>query len=254
MNLSKQILLLEKLTGRKVIIEEVEPTYSIEEGEGQLSPEDLDMLKKLVDFALERLKVYELPVIELTVKRVEGTTTGGYIPDENLVLTYVKNRHVIDVGRSVVHELMHADQVQNDRLEVDDEDSAESPSEVEATVFAAKVMRDFAKENPQLYKESIKRNKKLLKESDNPDIEFGGTGEILSLYGLKEKYPNMIFTYDPAKGRFDSKGKQLYYVKVEIKTQDGKKKYLGGIKGWVTKSEAINYFNKVAKNNYDKYY
>lgn len=160
MNLSKQIILLEKLTGKKVILE---PTLSIEEGEGQLSEQDLDMLKKFISYCLDRLDIHEMPVIQLTVKRAEGSTTGGYVPNDNFIVTYTKGRHILDVSRTIAHELKHVDQVQNDRLEVDDEDSAESPSEIEATVFAAKIMRDFSKEFPEIYRESLKRKKRLLK-------------------------------------------------------------------------------------------
>jgi len=141
---------LEKLTNRKV---KLELPLTIEEGEGQLSESDLDILRQFINYCLDNLKIKKIPVIELTIHREEDTTTGGYYPDENFIVTYTKNRHIIDVCRSIGHELMHADQVENDRLDVDGEDSAECPSEIEATVFAAKMMREFSKKHPEIYKE-----------------------------------------------------------------------------------------------------
>lgn len=125
----------------------------IEQGEGQLSQEDISLFKIFIEYCYNNLKIIEPPLISLLIKRPEDITTGGYDMNDNHVLSYTKHRHIIDICRSVSHELMHADQVQNNRLEVDDEDSVMCPSEQEATVFAAKMMREFSKLYPEIYRE-----------------------------------------------------------------------------------------------------
>ena len=125
----------------------------IEKGEGQLNEEDINLFKVFINYCYDNLKIVDPPLISLLVTRPVDITTGGYDIENNQVLSYTKNRHIIDICRSVSHELMHTDQVQNDRLEVDDEDSAMCPSEQEATVFAAKMMREFSKLHPEIYRE-----------------------------------------------------------------------------------------------------
>lgn len=144
-------ILLEKVTGGQKFV--TETVYTIEEGEGEMSQEDVELLKVFVDYCLDRLEVTDVPVIELLIKRKDGITSGGYDINDNMVFAYVKNRHILDICRSIAHELKHAEQVENDRLDVDGEDSATCPSEIEATVFAAKTMREFLKEHPETYRE-----------------------------------------------------------------------------------------------------
>ena len=152
MNISKQILLLEKLLGKKVILESSSEFFT-EEGEGQLSDKSLQIFSEFLDYCFNRLEIINIPEIRLVLKRTGEMSTGECSNNGTLVEVYTKNRHIVDVCRSVAHELKHVEQIQEDRMIVDKEDSATSPSEVEATVFAATIMRDFEKKHPEIYEE-----------------------------------------------------------------------------------------------------
>lgn len=153
----KEKILLEKLTKRKLLLKENNSDYNfqiiIDKGDGQLSMEDIKLFIEFLSYCYKNLEIHESPEIQLVLSRNKGMTSGGYLPEDNLVITYIKHRHIIDICRSVAHELKHADQCQNDRLEIDEEDSARCPSEVEATVFGAKMMREFSKLHPEIYRE-----------------------------------------------------------------------------------------------------
>jgi len=102
----------------------------------------------------------------------------------------------------------------------------------------------------QLLAEKLQRisgKKIVLKESDNPGIEFGG--HVVSLEELKSDYPEMIFTLNP-----NPKFNKRYFARVDIKTKDGEKKYLGALKGPVTKVDALEFFNNIARSQYSKFY
>ncbi len=71
----------------------------------------------------------------------------------------------------------------------------------------------------------------------------------ISLENLKKKYPNAIITMNSL-SKFPGK----FFARLDIKTQNGEKKYLGAIKGPVSEKEALNFFNNTLQKNYDKFY
>lgn len=67
---------------------------------------------------------------------------------------------------------------------------------------------------------------------------------------LQKKYPAIKFTLEP-NTKF---GKDSYFAKVEIKKQNGEYHYLGALKGPVSSEHAIDFFERTAEKNYDKFY
>jgi hypothetical protein len=45
-----------------------------------------------------------------------------------------------------------------------------------------------------------------------------------------------------------------YFVRVDIKTQGGELKYIGSLRGTVSKEKALEFLNSTIDDNYDKYY
>lgn len=76
--------------------------------------------------------------------------------------------------------------------------------------------------------------------------KFNEFDEILSLEDLRKKYKNIIFTM--------SKEKKGYIVRADIKKQSEKTEYLGALKGYVSEKQGLEFLNRIAKTNYDKYY
>ena len=74
---------------------------------------------------------------------------------------------------------------------------------------------------------------------------------ILPIDKLKEKYPNSKITLQKQDaGIFKNK----FFVKVEIKKQDGEYEQIAAIKGYVPYEQAIQFVNNTLNKNYDKFY
>jgi hypothetical protein len=78
--------------------------------------------------------------------------TTAYYNLDGFVKVYVKDRAIIDVCRSIAHELVHHKQNIEDRLndvQADGEDG--SPIENEANAVAGIIIRKYGKLHPELY-------------------------------------------------------------------------------------------------------
>jgi hypothetical protein len=115
------------------------------------------ILLDFIRFAAEDLELKSLPKFDFafdTKRSVEHHSFGGY-GGEHITIT-VKNRHVMDVCRTLAHELVHYKQDLNKELEGDNPGATGSPQENEANARAAVIMRNWGKKHPDLFdKESI---------------------------------------------------------------------------------------------------
>ena len=76
----------------------------------------------------------------------------GYRKQEFWSQDTTKDRAIMDIMRSVAHELVHHCQNQNGQLTGDVEEGADgSPIENEANAKAGEIMRVFGKQNPEIY-------------------------------------------------------------------------------------------------------
>lgn len=74
---------------------------------------------------------------------------GGYHPGEKTIYIVTKNRHPVDVFRTLAHELVHYKQDLDGRIkDVAKEGATGSPIEDEANYMAGRILRWWAKENP----------------------------------------------------------------------------------------------------------
>ena len=117
------------------------------------------ILLDFIKFAAEELDLKSLPKFDFVfdnVQSVERKSFGGYAPGEEHITITVKNRHIMDVCRTLAHELVHYKQDLDNELEDDDAGSTGSPQENDANARAAVIMRNFGKEFPDMFsKESI---------------------------------------------------------------------------------------------------
>ena len=81
-------------------------------------------------------------------------TFGRYLPHEHQLEVNVANRHIMDILRTVAHELAHCRQHEIDPMP-DDAGDTGSPWENEAHAVAGVIMRHYADEHPNLF-ESVK--------------------------------------------------------------------------------------------------
>ena len=115
------------------------------------------ILLDFIEFAAKHLELNSLPKFDFkfdTKRSVEHHSFGGY-GSEHITITVV-NRHIMDVCRTLAHELVHYKQDLNKELEGENPGATGSPQENEANAEAAIIMRNWGKKYPQLFdKESI---------------------------------------------------------------------------------------------------
>jgi len=127
--------------------------------EGLSKKNTFAILHDFVRFAAEHLELETLPKFDFVFdskKSVEHKSFGGYQPGAEHITITVKNRHIMDVCRTLAHELVHFKQDLNNELDDDDAGSTGSPQENEANAQAAVIMRKWGKKHPELFeKESV---------------------------------------------------------------------------------------------------
>ena len=122
--------------------------------EGLMSQEDtvVRQVADFVNFAKEYLGIKDDIQIKLAFERTPDLKTTAYYSLDGLVVVYVKDRAIIDVCRSIAHELVHHLQMLEGRLldaMKDGEDG--SPIENEANAVAGVIIRKYGKLHPELY-------------------------------------------------------------------------------------------------------
>lgn len=110
------------------------------------------LMEKFIIFCRDYLEITIPFNIHLTNDREDVTTTAYYDIQNNYVCVYIKDRAIMDVMRSVAHELVHHCQNQNGQLTGSVEEGSDgSPIENEANAKAGEIMRVFGKQNPEIY-------------------------------------------------------------------------------------------------------
>lgn len=112
------------------------------------------LMGKFIDFVNDYLGLEKPCTIKLTSDRDGSgiTTTAYYDIVNHVVCVYIKDRAIMDVMRSVAHELVHHHQNERGDLYGRPEEGADgSPIENEANAKAGKIIRIFGKQNPEIY-------------------------------------------------------------------------------------------------------
>ena len=124
--------------------------------EGLEKKQTYSILHDFVKFAAEHLELKKLPKFDFmfnTRRSVEHKSFGGYMPGEEHITVTVKNRHIMDVCRTLAHELVHFKQDLHKQLEDEGAGATGSPQENEANAEAAVIMRNWGKLHPELFDE-----------------------------------------------------------------------------------------------------
>ena len=113
------------------------------------------LMHKFIEFFKTHLGIEKPGVIRLTKDRDgNGIVTTAYYDIVNCVIcVYIKDRAIMDVMRSVAHELVHHHQNERGDLIGSPEEGADgSPLENEANAKAGEMIRIFGKQNPSIYR------------------------------------------------------------------------------------------------------
>jgi len=124
-----------------------------EEGDQSDFLEDNPIMKKFIQFATQKLKLQSVPKIEFsydTEEAQEGHHTGRHSTNDNSVWVYVANRNMVDIMRTVFHELTHVRQGELNMIKPGDSYPG-SPIEMLADMSAGKYMKVFGKAHPEIF-------------------------------------------------------------------------------------------------------
>ena len=114
------------------------------------------MLDSFVSFASDKLGLKSMPTVRYKTNDDDYNSFAAYNPSSNELSICTANRHPMDIFRSVAHELVHHKQNEDGRLGKDIAKEGETGSDIEneANAEAGKIMRWFAKSNPDMFSKS----------------------------------------------------------------------------------------------------
>lgn len=149
-----------------------------------------DFIAAMEDFiplVMKELELESLPTIKLKkhIKDSEQPTFGKYVNDKHILYVGLKDRHIIDVLRTIAHELVHYKQDIENRLHLNAGETG-SDIENEANKMAGIIMRKFNKahrhyfEKPALDLMESKRKKKKRTKTRSPTFRgfYGYYGDF----------------------------------------------------------------------------
>jgi len=114
---------------------------------------EVPVMQEFIVWAADILHLKSTPTVEFsynTQEAQEGHHTGRHTEGENSVWVYVKNRNMVDIMRTVFHELVHVRQSELDMIQPGDSYPG-SPIEAEADMMAGKYMKIFGKDHPEIF-------------------------------------------------------------------------------------------------------
>ena len=124
-------------------------------------------LNSFVDFCCNKLDIMQKPSLKFKEPTDQGEqpSFAAYAPGSKEVYVMSKNRHPMDIFRSVAHELVHHKQNEEGRIgkDVAREGATGSDIENEANSRAGELMRWYGKANPQAFSMSyVTENKAII--------------------------------------------------------------------------------------------
>ena len=140
------------------------------------------MLDSFVSFASDKLGLKSMPNLRYKTDKDGYNSFAAYNPSSNELSVSTMNRHPMDIFRSVAHELVHHKQNEDGKLgkDIAKEGSTGSDIENEANLEAGKIMRWFAKSNPDMFKQGYVVEDHAANHASSGDIRGMGyvTGQV----------------------------------------------------------------------------
>jgi predicted nucleotidyltransferase len=129
------------------------------------------LFEKFMAYACNELQIQNPPTFEVRYEYGEDQPSfGAYVPSKHHISVNPSNRNIVDVLRTLAHELVHAKQNEMGILQPDSGETG-SEHENDANAIAGILMRDYGKQNPNIY------NIGMLNESINKTAGVWDTNE-----------------------------------------------------------------------------
>ena len=175
------------------------PTLTV--AEDVATPTDEEILKDFIRFCVNELKIESMPIVKLRKDpqwSVRNKTFGRYINDEHLLEVSWGQRHIMDVLRTVAHELTHKHQHERDGSRMGpDAGETGSPWENEANARAGILMRDYGRLHPELF------------DASETELEESASGYIPTKKQAKDPRWSMALTQDIKPGQLGKEANKL---------------------------------------------
>ena len=110
-------------------------------------------MQKFISWTIDKINLENPPEFEWSYDTKDAQLnhhTGRHTSGENKVWVYVKNRNLVDIMRTVFHELVHCRQGELDMIQPGDSYPG-SPIEMEADMMAGKYIKVFGKMHPEIF-------------------------------------------------------------------------------------------------------
>jgi len=125
---------------------------------GKLDESDVECdlekeVEKFADWASKKLNLQTMPKINLSMDTEEAQTnhhTGSHTDGDNSVWVYAKNRNLVDILRTVFHELVHVRQGELGMIKPNSSYPG-SPIESMADMLAGKYIKIYGEKNHHIF-------------------------------------------------------------------------------------------------------
>ena len=167
---------------------------------------DEDILRDFVKFCVAELKIESMPTVKLRRDpqwSVVNRTFGRYINDAHLLEVAFGQRHIMDVLRTVAHELTHTQQHERETVP-DNAGETGSSYENEANAQAGVLMRDYGQLHPELF------------DASETALEEGASGYIPTKAQARDPRFSTALTVDIKPGQL---GKEANKLKLKTNRQ-----------------------------------
>lgn len=117
-----------------------------------INEEQHKIIDTFIKFVSDELKLKKTPPICLQNVRdgIKTTAVYDYSNNQNKIRIYGKNRAIVDILRSIGHEMVHHKQFEDGRLKIKPEDVG-GDIEDEANAKSGQYIKMFAKIKPEIY-------------------------------------------------------------------------------------------------------
>ena len=128
-------------------------SITVTEDQGIGQDQLLDAMRKFLVIAKEEIGLDRLPKIHWSWDdkiAPDSPSFGRFTNDDKAIKIIMRNRHPIDIMRTLAHELVHYKQDVEHKIGPESGETG-SPIENEANALAGQIMRRFDQENPELF-------------------------------------------------------------------------------------------------------
>lgn len=119
----------------------------------QVSDDVTTEVARATEWFCKQIGVTDIPAIELSMDHEEAQGnhhTGGHVPGSGKIWVYAKNRNLVDILRTVTHELVHVKQHELHMIEPNSSYPG-SPIEAQADMVAGKLIKIYSARNPHIF-------------------------------------------------------------------------------------------------------